>query len=495
MSKHEKESEPKKTEKGFSTALLLNLSPSEGINEGIDNVKLNTSASAAQDSTTKIKDFLSMDLLEKIEAESPLVKLQEKNNNKLNDNILDLGNNDINLVNSSLNSSVDDSEDEEEEFENENNKNKIKQNLNPILNEMVKNNQMNENNINENNSNIIKNNYYIPQQNINLNNENYSDYTNKNLYSYYGSTSQYLSRHMNNNNPININDNDFQINKNNNNNNFNNSEMFKQINEINNQQKIFFEYQKLQELQKIRENQEKMNQNNNFYQNKFIQNQNFPFQNFNNINNNTFQNINKNEQNEIKKKNNKIKLDKNGKPYKEEDYIIEMFGRVGWICEQCNNFNYDTRNKCNRCGIPKSPKKISKMKRKNELKRQEEQEKLKLQNQIKNQKNINTKIKERKGDWICAQCGNLNFSFRLVCNRCQLVKTQSDLIYQRMNIFNNPNLQLGNLNNMNNINPINNMNNQLSQLQFVNNGPFYFNNMNIIQFNNLNQNTNEEVDN
>ena len=170
MSKHEKESEPKKTEKGFSTALLLNLSPSEGINEGVDNIKLNTSASAAQDSTTKIKDFLSMDLLEKIEAESPLVKLQEKNNNKLNDNILDLGNNDINLGNSSLNSSVDDSEDEEEEFEDENNENKIKQNLNPILNEMVKNNQINENNINDNNSNIIKNNYYIQQQNLNLNN-------------------------------------------------------------------------------------------------------------------------------------------------------------------------------------------------------------------------------------------------------------------------------------------------------------------------------------
>ena len=488
MSKHEKESEPKKTEKGFSTALLLNLSPYEGINEGIDNIKLNTSASAAQDSTTKIKDFLSMDLLEKIEAESPLVKLQEKNNNKLNDNILDLGNNDINLENSSLNSSVDDSEDEE--FENENNENKIKQNLNPILNEMVK----NENNIKENNSNKIKNNYYIPQQqSLNLNNENYSEHTNKNLYSYYGSTSQYLSRHMNNNNLININENDFQIN--NNNNNFNNSEMFKQINEINNQQKLFYEYQKLQEFQKLRENQEKINQNNNFYQNNFIQNQNFPIQNFNN---HTFQNIKKNEQNEIKNNNNKIKLDKNGKPYKEEDYIIEMFGRVGWICEQCNNFNYDTRNKCNRCGIPKSPKKISKMKRKNELKRQEEQEKLKLQNQIKNQKNINSnKIKERKGDWICAKCGNLNFSFRLICNRCQLDKKQNDFIYQRMNIFNNPNLQMGNLNNMNsmnNINPINNMNNQLSQFQFVNNGPFYFNNMNIIQFNNLNQNTNDEED-
>jgi hypothetical protein len=470
MSKHEKESEPKKTEKGFSTALLLNLSPSEGINEGIDNVKLNTSASAAQDSTTKIKDFLSKDLLEKIEAESPLVKLQEKNNNKLNENILDLGNNDINLVNSSLNSSVDDSEDEEEEFENENNKNKIKQNLNPILNEMVKNNQMNENNINENNSNIIKNNYYIPQQNINLNNENYSDYTNKNLYSYYGSTSQYLSRHMNNNNnPININENniDFQMNKNNNNDYMNNSELIKKINEMNNQQKLLYEYKKLQEMQKIREKQEIINNNNNiFYQNSLPLN--FSYQN------------KKKEENEIKS--NKIKLDKNGKPYKEEDYIIEMFGRVGWICDQCNNFNYDTRNKCNRCGIPKSPKKISKMKRKNELKRQEEQEKLKLQNQIKNK---NQKIKERRGDWICAKCGNLNFSFRLVCNRCQLVKTQSDFISQRINFFNNQNFQMGNFNNGNFNNNLN------SQFQFVNNGPFYFNNMNIIQFNN-NQNLNEE---
>ena len=159
-----------------------------------------------------------------------------------------------------------------------------------------------------------------------------------------------------------------------------------------------------------------------------------------------------------------------------------MFGRVGWICDQCNNFNYDTRNKCNRCGIPKSPKKISKMKRKNELKRQEEQEKLKSQNQIKNK---NQKIKERRGDWICAKCGNLNFSFRLVCNRCQLVKTQSDFILQRINLFNNQNFQMGNFNNGNFNNNLN------SQFQFVNNGPFYFNNMNIIQFNN-NQNLNEE---
>lgn len=27
----------------------------------------------------------------------------------------------------------------------------------------------------------------------------------------------------------------------------------------------------------------------------------------------------------------------------EEDYIVEMFGRKGWICELCNNFNYESK--------------------------------------------------------------------------------------------------------------------------------------------------------
>ena len=65
------------------------------------------------------------------------------------------------------------------------------------------------------------------------------------------------------------------------------------------------------------------------------------------------------------------------KDIKDDDYVIEMFGRVGWICDQCNNFNYDTRNKCNRCGIPKSPKKISKLKRKLENKKKEQKPQLK----------------------------------------------------------------------------------------------------------------------
>ncbi len=32
---------------------------------------------------------------------------------------------------------------------------------------------------------------------------------------------------------------------------------------------------------------------------------------------------------------------------------------------------------------------------------------------------------ERKGDWLCPKCRNLNFAFRLICNRCQLPKSEA----------------------------------------------------------------------
>lgn len=34
-------------------------------------------------------------------------------------------------------------------------------------------------------------------------------------------------------------------------------------------------------------------------------------------------------------------------------------------------------------------------------------------------------FQERAGDWVCSRCRNLNFSFRLICNRCQLTKKDS----------------------------------------------------------------------
>ena len=85
----------------------------------------------------------------------------------------------------------------------------------------------------------------------------------------------------------------------------------------------------------------------------------------------------------------------------EEDvYLVEMFGRKGWICILCNNFNYETRIKCNRCGVMKCPKKI-----KNEIK----------ENEFKERAN-------KMGDWICSNCKNLNYSFRTICNRCKFPK-------------------------------------------------------------------------
>lgn len=33
---------------------------------------------------------------------------------------------------------------------------------------------------------------------------------------------------------------------------------------------------------------------------------------------------------------------------------------------------------------------------------------------------------ERKGDWQCMKCKNLNFAFRLICNRCQSPKTETN---------------------------------------------------------------------
>lgn len=37
---------------------------------------------------------------------------------------------------------------------------------------------------------------------------------------------------------------------------------------------------------------------------------------------------------------------------------------------------------------------------------------------------------ERKGDWICMKCKNLNFSFRTMCNRCKYSKGESEAQYE-----------------------------------------------------------------
>ena len=45
--------------------------------------------------------------------------------------------------------------------------------------------------------------------------------------------------------------------------------------------------------------------------------------------------------------------------------------------------------------------------------------KLKNNNIAQGQKKTKKAIKERRGDWVCQVCSNVNFAFRNVCNRCK----------------------------------------------------------------------------
>ena len=49
----------------------------------------------------------------------------------------------------------------------------------------------------------------------------------------------------------------------------------------------------------------------------------------------------------------------------------------------------------------------------------------------------------RNGDWICANCRNLNFAFRTMCNRCHLSKNESEKIISTQ--FENQNYVMSNL--------------------------------------------------
>ena len=108
----------------------------------------------------------------------------------------------------------------------------------------------------------------------------------------------------------------------------------------------------------------------------------------------------------------------NNKKNEDDEYLIEMFGKRGWICILCNNFNYETRIKCNRCGELKRPKKITNLKLK--MKKEQTDE-----NQNDNQNK----------DWVCSFCKNFNYSFRSICNRCKIPK--NPLIVDNYNPTNN----------------------------------------------------------
>ena len=94
-----------------------------------------------------------------------------------------------------------------------------------------------------------------------------------------------------------------------------------------------------------------------------------------------------------------------------DDYIVRMFGRYGWICRLCKNFNFNARMICNRCHEVKAPKLKKEMAKDN-----------------------NKKKRAKKIDWVCLNCHNINYSFRKFCNICQIErKPEFPLVYYIVN--------------------------------------------------------------
>ncbi len=91
------------------------------------------------------------------------------------------------------------------------------------------------------------------------------------------------------------------------------------------------------------------------------------------------------------------------------------------------------RLKCNRCGKPQSNENdISQYEDKNSETNNimspttTNESDIDQNNSNSGEKKKKKPFVERVGDWICIKCKNLNFSFRMICNRCQLSKSESE---------------------------------------------------------------------
>jgi hypothetical protein len=175
------------------------------------------------------------------------------------------------------------------------------------------------------------------------------------------------------------------------------------------------------------------------------------------------------------------------------EYLFEKFGKRGWLCEKCNNFNFASRTKCNRCGIKIRPKTLNNVKNENKNKTTPDKKE-----KLPQKKNLIKKI----GDWICPNCTNINFAFRLECNRCGLSKQQAIIAYKQIELVNNNNIkESNNINNIQNIyKSFNNLNNSgFNNNNYLNNinQDIYnnntLNNINTTNYNNYNQQINQDI--
>lgn len=97
--------------------------------------------------------------------------------------------------------------------------------------------------------------------------------------------------------------------------------------------------------------------------------------------------------------------------------VVEPKEGGGWRCGTCNLFNFDSFLNCHRCGKVKTSTSV---------------ESDEANSTVKGRFSGTTpfveakkKLPRRDGDWFCTECRNLNFSFRLTCNRCNQSKLVS----------------------------------------------------------------------
>jgi len=146
--------------------------------------------------------------------------------------------------------------------------------------------------------------------------------------------------------------------------------------------------------------------------------------------NNQFKNINKTiikENNQIKEKEdikienkNKTSLINNSKfiPEKMNNNIEEL------KCNEIKEYNFENSN--------------NKKEKTNPLKNKfDEVESIIMLSLANREEQTKYPYEIRVGDWICLYCNNLNFSFRIKCNRCGLLRKSSTLLLKHKYFYNN----------------------------------------------------------
>ena len=366
-------------------------------------------------------------------------------------------------------------------FNYDNQKNQLNNNENRILNDnnihvkidvnSGKNNQMINNKvINNINEYFPKNEIFkLNQENAKINNKGFLENRNffdrdmieQKLNSFYNQNS--YTNFNNNNNQLNQNIENIFINNNNKNmdkfftqkdlntNNFNQTIINESKEDINENKLNINRLNLNEDLNKINQEYPKNsngNDNFNLYQNnKFIY-----YNSYINLINPIHQNKNINCDSHDSTNNiNTISLGKDTDNLNQDNYLTIMFGKLGWICRLCNNFNFKTRNICNRCKALKTPKTI---------------EEINMEKEIK--KNQKKKIKEKRTDWLCLNCQNINYFFRKICNRCKIERKKE---FPSIYLLHHENLKGKNKNNNNdnntylskNINENGDINNNLNR--------------------------------